>query len=92
MRPDKKLTAQFNKFIGREVQCTPATSERRSTYDAADPVLSELREAAKKAGFSVRVWLPDSFGTMDYRTNRLNVSIHQEADGKYRIQDDFRIG
>lgn len=91
MLPDKKLTARFNKFIGREVGVTTPEG-RRSTIDAADPVLSDLRKAAEKAGFSVRVWLPDSFGTCDFRENRLNVSVEKGADGKYRIADDFRIG
>jgi hypothetical protein len=102
MLPNKKLTAQFNKFVGRVVTVTetPRSIEVGGrTYNTAshaiakgDKLLGQLREAARKAGFSLRVWLPGTRGTMDYRPSRLNVTLKKEKDGKFRIQDNIRFG
>jgi hypothetical protein len=98
------VSAQFNKFAGKEVAVTetPYKLELKNLgmtyegvnadYDDKDPVISSLKEEASKAGFSLRIWMPESVGTMDWRTDRLNVYIAKEPDSKYRIQPNIHIG
>lgn len=103
MRPTNKLGAAFNKFAGREIEVIENKQDiviGGKTYpvtdvklkDKNDPVISELRQAAEKAGLKLRLWLPGSVGTMDYRTDRLNVRVEKETDGKYRISKHMNIG
>lgn len=102
MRPDKKLTEQFNKFVGHEVKVieTPRTAVYGGkTYHQVDTEIADgdhtigaLRRAAQKAGFSLRVLLPRSRATMDFRKDRLNVHVAKESDGKYRVQKNIGIG
>lgn len=92
------LASSFNKFAGREVSVTEKTQDYKgrsyttAEYDTNDAAITEIRAEAAAMGLSVRVWMPNSMGTMDFRTNRLNVDIAKESDGKYRVQDNFRIG
>ncbi len=105
MRPDEyDLSEQFKKFAGREVIATEQTSTRHYkhlgithtsthvTLDDNDPAIKELTEAVKAAGLTLRLWLPETFGTMDFREDRLNVNVDKAADGKYRIGNRFTIG
>jgi hypothetical protein len=99
-----KASDQFNKFAGREVGVveTPFKTEFKNlgiTYEGVhveinkdDPAITELSAAVKAAGLHLRLWLPDSMGTMDYRLDRLNVHIRKEDDGKYRIQPGIGLG
>lgn len=99
MSPKRDVSHIFNKFAGREV---PMKEEpvviRGKTYhqtklvDENDPTLKEMHDAAKKAGLRLRVWLPGTMGTMDYRTDRVNAHVTKEADGKYRVGKKFNIG
>lgn len=103
MRPAKTdLSKEFAAFAGREVQATehkhnvtiagrdfPYTEVR---FAENDPALAELNASAKAAGLHVRLWLPNSMGTMDYQRNRLNVNIEKARDGKYRLGSSFTIG
>jgi hypothetical protein len=74
------ITTLFNKFAGKEV----IDSDK-------DPVLKEMAKLAKANGFQLRVWFPDSAGTMDHRTDRINAHV-EEDNGKYRISSNFSIG
>ena len=47
-----------------------------------DPVYEELKA---KAGKNLRVWLPNTMGTMDYNLNRVNAYIEKDADGVFKI-------
>lgn len=92
------LAKAFNKFSGREVTVTETSenhngrSYTRAEITGNDATISEIRAEAAAMGLELRVWLPNSMGTMDYRTNRLNIKIAKEDDGKYRIQNSFNIG
>jgi hypothetical protein len=103
MNPD--VSKQFAKFAGKEVAVTETPWKREykfnpgvvyegvtARYDEQDPVILSLKEETAKAGFYPRIWMPGTFGTMDYQTSRLNVHIEKEADGKYRIQPRFTLG
>lgn len=99
MSPKRDVSHIFNKFAGREV---PMKEEpvvvRGKTYtqtklvDENDATLQEMRDAAKAAGLRLRVWLPGTMGTMDYRTDRVNAHVEKGSDGKYRVGTKFNIG
>ena len=98
------VSRQFNQFAGREVAVTEKDmtefykklgfdfSGVEAHLDENDPVIKELSEAVAKTGLQLRIWLPGTMGTMDYRLDRLNVHVAKEADGKYRIQPGMDLG
>lgn len=96
------MSKHFNKFAGREVSVTENPQELTiggKTYKflspqiaAKDPATAELRAEAKKMGLSLREWLPESAGTCDFDTSRLNIDIEKHEDGKYRIGNRFMLG
>jgi hypothetical protein len=99
----KHLTKLFNKFAGREVPMTETTQNRKVmgkdvTYTTVaptnpnDPTIAEMQEVAKKNGLKLRIWFPNTFGTMDARSDRMNVRVEKGADGKYRVSKNFYIG
>lgn len=86
-------TSQFDKFMGRKVnvQETPHKyTVAGKEYDtpltaisADETVVNEIEELL--GGGWLRVWLPGTMGTMDYRLDRLNVHISKMNDGSYQI-------
>ncbi len=96
----------FGKFAGKEINVIE--TKRKVNFpnlgiideiwtecdlnEKEEPTLKELYNTASKYGLNVRTWLPGWGSTHDYAENRLNVYIEKEADGKYRIQNEFRIG
>ena len=97
------VSNQFNSFAGKEVTVTEKPWTRTSKYlgeisgvsvilDNNDPVVKELNDAVTAAGLHLRLWLPGTMGTMDYRLNRVNAHVEKESDGKYRIQPNFNLG
>jgi hypothetical protein len=91
------LGADFNRFAGKEVDVIETVQNTKygrvisMRVVEPSPIVDELRAALDEAGFSLRLWLPGFEGTSDHRTDRVNVSVNKDADGKYRI-DHFDIG
>lgn len=85
---------QFDKFIGEKVLVNKSTEtykflgrDRETTvYKIEDgqSVIEILTKEVKDAGFQLRIWLPMSLGTMDFRTDRVNVHI-DEKSGTFQI-------
>ena len=96
------VSAQFNSFVGKEVAVTEQPYKIKfksgdiegvsAILDENDPVVKELNEAVTKAGFGLRLWLPDTAGTCDWDETRVNAYVVKETDGKYRIQSNFSLG
>jgi len=84
-------TAQFDQFVGREVMVTK--SHRTLKIGAEEIELPEYTLASDDTVIKeiegmwsdVRVWLPNTMGTMDYVTGRLNVYVTEGEGGKYTI-------
>jgi len=79
-----KLISLFNKFAGKEV-LSPIMS-------MPDPTIEEMEKLAKANGLTLCVWFPGIMGTMDLRNDRINAYVKKEADGKYRVSNEFKIG
>jgi hypothetical protein len=91
------LDRDFNRFAGKEVDVVETVNNTKygrvssSSVVEPSPVVDELRAALDEAGFSLRLWLPGFAGTSDHRSNRVNVYVNKDADGRYRI-GRFEIG
>lgn len=97
------VTHIFNKFAGVEIAVKEEKKEmtiggKKYEFVEADfenpndPVLLGMEETAKKNNLSLRVWLPGTFGTMDYRLDRANVNVAKDPDGKWRVGKQFTLG
>ena len=70
----------------------------KCTLVASDPIVEAIRAQADEAGLRLRVWLPDSVGTADWKINRLadwkinrlNVHIKKNSVGYY--VERFNLG
>ena len=94
---DKKLSALFNKFVGKEVPMVEKTTTVKHrgqdhTYtelsfaNENDPVIAEMEKTAKDNGLDLWLRLPNGgSGPMDVRDNRVGAHIEKARDGKYRI-------
>lgn len=99
---DRDVSAQFNKFAGKEVAVTEKPWELdiggtkytgvNAHIDENDATYKDLVAEVKKTGLKLRLWMPGSAGTMDFQMNHLNVRVNKEADGKYRIQPRIDLG
>ena len=103
MNDNHEVSALFNKFAGVEIAVKEEEKEITIGKDKypythvefanpSDPVLVGMNETAKKNGLSLRIWLPNSMGTMDYRLDRVNVNVQKDPDGKWRIGKTFSLG
>jgi len=80
----------FEEYIGQEVLCVEEKFDLRGvkftevSLAEKDTTIADfiLKHAAK----TVRVWLPNTMGTMDWDTNRINVYVEKNEDGKYVIE------
>lgn len=96
----KDLSAIFGRFAGREL---PLLEEQKEVLpgvivpiyrlrDKNDPLIGEMEAAARQERLSLRLWLPDSMGTADYKPNRVNAYVKKAPDGVFRISSTFSIG
>lgn len=93
----------FNKFAGREVAVKETVSSvivagQMYTFTEAelatpkDQTMVEMEKVAKDSGLMLRVVLPNQMVTMDYRPDRVTVSVEKDFDGKYRVGNKFKLG
>lgn len=89
----EELKTGFEKYLGKTVLVDESkrTMEFKSIgtrefteYKIADED-TVIKELKAEAGGKVRVWLPTSMGTMDYRLDRLNVRVEKQNDGSFQI-------
>lgn len=86
-----KANDDFDSFIGQPIIVQEGEYERKGvkypnpSIAQGDPTLAALRGACEAIGLSLRVWLPNTVGTMDFNLRRLNVHIEKGVDGVYRI-------
>jgi hypothetical protein len=85
------LLNKYDRFVGQTVSVVETVQEYKGKqykeYDVSpdDTVIAEIKAEAALGKLSVRVWLPDTIGTMDLRNDRINVHIDKQEDGNYKI-------
>jgi hypothetical protein len=99
MQPE--ISPIFNRFVGREVELQETIHQMTIGGKAFEipeyklvenqPVIEELRGVTELYGLQLRLWLPDTVGTMEVNTNRVNMHVDKSGDGKYRISDRISI-
>lgn len=97
------VSALFNKFANKEVQII----EEERTYESPrlgkipythveiaenEPTFKEMQEIAKAKNLSLRIWLPGTAGTADFRMDRVNVDVDKDEKGTWRVGKSFRLG
>lgn len=98
----QKLSDVFSKFIGEEIplKSVPVKTEfLGKTYedeqlvleDREHSVLKEFRKAAEDKGFTLCLY-PIDPQTRDVSPNRLNVTLEQGADKKWRVAPSMHLG
>lgn len=101
MTPD--VSKLFAQFAGQEIPLVETPVERvflgkthRMTEtrmaDENHPTLVALDNTAKAHGLRLRLVWPGAAVTRDMRTDRVNAYLAKEADGKWRLQNNFHIG
>ena len=83
----------FDSFIGKKVLVKETKvkitllgiEEEVSEYNISDDdtTIADIRKVAGK--LPMRVWLPDTVGTMDVQGNRLNVRVEKQDDASYEV-------
>lgn len=91
-----KLSAIFEKYAGRAVETytNPAPASRGAVerLDPQDQTVAALRAELEAEGVSLRLWMPNGIGTMDFKPNRMNVHVGPDNQGVYRLARTFRMG
>lgn len=96
------VTHLFNQFVGKEVRVTERVREMRIAGQLMkfsepriaedDTTVKEIEAHAEENGLTLRTWFPESGGTTDHKTDRVNIDIEKDAKGKWRVGDDFTLG
>lgn len=79
----------YDNFIGRDVNVKETLYEyegkqySRILEDDFDPAIREIKKLAN--GEVVRVWMPNTAGTMEMNPTRVNVNLEKNKGGKYEI-------
>ncbi len=92
---NNSISAIFNRFAGKEIQVVETSRKmniggKEYSFDEVQPVkdeptLKEMQKVAHDNGLRLRVWFPGTVGTMDFRTDRVNVHVGKAPDGKWRV-------
>ena len=83
----------MQQYLNAKIEVTETTQhfshlDSYTSYAVAttDTTITDLRVAVQAAGFrTLRVWLPDTVGTMDLRSDRVNAHIEKNQAGEWRI-------
>jgi hypothetical protein len=88
----KQIEAQFQKYVGTPISGITKTTRDFNgksypayQYDGSDESVKEIVRIANDQELNVRTWIPGATGTLEYRTDRLNVHIEEQDDGSYQI-------
>lgn len=93
------MTNKFDNYIGEVILVDETTSIRNSKHSGEyehtayklskeDKILNNICNEIKADGLSVRIWYPNTVGTMDIRNDRINIQI-EKKDDKYTISKIF---
>jgi hypothetical protein len=93
----KSLTDIFGRFAGAVINVDESivTKDGKPVcfLDPADPVVGDLRAAAKANGFPrLRVIVPGGEILQGRDEQRINATVEKGPDSKWRIGRDFTIG
>lgn len=86
-----RSTKNYDCFVGREIAVDYSQHDLKGQkfdcYELAnsDNVIAEIESIAAKNKESVRVWLPATAGTCDFRQDRLNVYVDEDDKGVFRV-------
>jgi hypothetical protein len=83
------------------LNCTVGVTESQHTIDImgvpetftdyevveGDPIIAAIRTRVETAGFHLRVWFPNTVGTMELHTGRVNVGIDEVLEGHFEITE-----
>lgn len=81
MNMNSDLDKKYDRFLGKKIAAVTVGTPPRSyqNVDDKDPVYLELAAEAVGDGLFIRTWFPKTIGTMDYRTDRLNVYLSDDG-------------
>lgn len=80
----------FQQFVGHIVRVVESKrtigEEEYTEHNVApdDETIALIKKVAAEEGLKFRVWLPGTRGTMDHRTDRINIHV-DESDGVYKV-------
>jgi hypothetical protein len=86
-----KLDAKYDRFIGQKVLVNFTITEYRGrkskSYHISDEdmVISLIKSEATLDKLTCRIWLPNTMGTMDAVSNRLNIHVDEQTDGSFEV-------
>jgi len=97
MPPSRHPSPLIQQFMHQKIEVTERIDKlviggKEKTFQTIlvadnDPMIVALEAAAKAEGLYLRILMPNTMGTMDYHTNRLNVHIREAPDAShYRIE------
>lgn len=91
----------FSKFAGVEIPTKAVPIQvgfNQHVYVVQQPteagieILENISLIANKNNINLRLWLPNSMGTMDIQHDRLNIKVKAESTSKWRIQNKCTYG
>jgi hypothetical protein len=83
--PGPEVPEPFLSFIGMTV---PREGDKVTECQ----IIQDIKSLAETLNLKLRIWTPDSFGTMDYNLNRLNIRLINSEDNKSFVISDFNRG